>query len=278
MPDIGQFHPQIVHFIVALGFVGVGFRVVSLSGRLSWTKPAGATLLLLAAGAGFAAAQSGKDAHGPVERIPGLREHVQEHEELGEKARNIFLLVGLVEIGALALGKKKKIQRGLLAVSAVVGVIGCFALYEAAEHGGHIVYEYAGGTGIHTGDPDDMRHVLVTGLYQQARAAREAGHADEAARLTEELARQAPDDPTIALLAIESTLRDKHDPAGALAALAMLQLPEENPRFQIQTGLLRAEAYGAAGQPDSARAILQALATEFPRSRAVQSALEEGGR
>jgi len=277
VPDIGQFHPQIVHFIVALGFVGVAIRIVSLTGRLAWTKPAGAAILIIAAGAGFAAAQSGHDAHGPVERIPGVREHVEEHEELGESARNLFLLVGLVEIGALGLRKKEKIRRGLFAVSAVVGVIGCYVLYEAAEHGGEIVYQYAGGVGTRSGDTADVRHLLVAGLYQEARAAREAGRTDEAARLTEELARQAPNDPEIAILAVTSTLRDRHDAAGALAALATLQTPAGNPRLAIQKDLLLAEAFTALGQPDSARTILQELVREFPESRAVKAALEKAG-
>lgn len=46
--------------------------------------------------------QSGDDAHGPVERIPKARPVVVEHEELAERARNIFL--GVVAIELLALG------------------------------------------------------------------------------------------------------------------------------------------------------------------------------
>ena len=40
MPNIASFHPQIVHFIVVLGFVGVGLRLLSLIVRIEWIKPA----------------------------------------------------------------------------------------------------------------------------------------------------------------------------------------------------------------------------------------------
>src|SRR3989304_957149 len=97
MPDIGVFHPQIVHFAVALLFAGVFARWVSLTGKLPWIGP-GATALLLA--------------------------------------------------GALALGGRPGVRQGLLVASGVVGLAGGVALFEAAEHGGDIVYSYAGGVGI----------------------------------------------------------------------------------------------------------------------------------
>lgn len=81
MPNIGAFHPQIVHVVVALLIVGVVFRLVSLTGRLTFTGPAAATLILLGTLAAVAAVQSGTPAHGGVERIPGARAAVQAHEE-----------------------------------------------------------------------------------------------------------------------------------------------------------------------------------------------------
>ena len=217
--------------------------------------------------------QSGHDAHGPVERVPGTREAVQKHEDLGEDTRNLFLVVAGIELLALVLHKKAKVQRLVYGASGIVGIIACSVLYEAAEHGGDLVYNYAGGVGLRSGNPVDIQHLLVAGLYNEARVAREAGRTEEAARLTDELARQMPGDPGVTLMVIESTLRDRKDPAAALAALAAVHAPPENPRLTIQVGLLRSEAYAAAGQPDSARAVLQALAQEYPQSRSVTEAL-----
>ena len=107
MPDTGAFHPHIVHFVIALLFVGVAFRLVSLTGRFAFTNHAATVLILLGTVAAFAAVKSGDDAHGPAERVPGARAAVVEHEEWGERARNAFIVVSLFELAALGLAFRK---------------------------------------------------------------------------------------------------------------------------------------------------------------------------
>ena len=46
MLEIGVFHPQIVHFAIALLIVGVIMRLVWLSGRFRFTGPAATTLIV----------------------------------------------------------------------------------------------------------------------------------------------------------------------------------------------------------------------------------------
>lgn len=274
MPDIGAFHPQINHFVIVLGIVGVLLRLISFTPFFTWSRQAAMPFLLAAAVAGFAATKSGDDAHDVPERIPGAREAVHEHEEAGELARNILLGIALLEVGAFALRKKEKAARGLLMASGLAGIAAFWAIYEAAEHGGEVVYEYAGGVGTRSGEAEDVQNLLVAGLYHQARLAREAGRADEAARLTEELARQRPDDGSVQFLLIESQLKDKKDAAGALAAVAALQGDPEDGFFAARRGLLMSDAYVALGHPDSARAVLSMLAERFPESRMIKGAME----
>ena len=189
MIDWAPLHPQVVHFVVALGLVGIVLRLISLTGRATWTRPAGAVLLILAAISSVVAVKSGTAAHGPVERIPGAREAVEHHEEAGETTRNLFLVVGVIEVAGLALASREKVRRWLLLASAIAGVVACVELYEAADEGGELVYVYGGGPGLRSGDPADVQRLLVAGLYAQAAAARDSGRAEEAARLTDELVR-----------------------------------------------------------------------------------------
>lgn len=273
MPDIGAFHPQLVHFVIALGIIGVAFRVVSLTGRVAWTGPAAAVLLLMAAGASVIAAEAGDQAHELAEQIPGVRPAMHDHEEAGEWARNILVLVGLLEVGAIALRKKEKLAKGLLVGSALVGLAGVGALYRAGDFGGKLVYSYAGGVGTRAGDAGDVHRLLIAGLFHQARVARDSSRFDESARLTEELVRQAPDDPNVRLLGAESLLRDRKDPNAALAAIAAIPVPPDSRFFAVEKDLLASEALAAAGQKDSARALLNALAQKFPNSRWIKDAI-----
>lgn len=278
MPDLAYFHPQFVHFAIVLGSVGVVLRLVSLTGKLSWTNPAARTLLIAAGVVGYLTALSGTQAHGPVERIPGVAPAVREHEDWGERARNALIAVAVIELIGLALGTRKAVRAVNLAAG-LVGLGAVFALYEAAEHGGELVYEHAGGPGIRSGNPADATNLLVAGLYARAMADRSAGDADGAARLVGELSRRLPEDPAIRLLSIESTLRDRQDPAGALAALAAFEPGSDDRRSVFRKVLLTADAYQAAGFPDSARAVLEAFKAANPASAArIDQALAGLGR
>lgn len=271
MPNIGQFHPQIVHFVVALGIVGVLFRIISLFWRRSWLSPAATTLILFAAGASVAGVQSGTDAHGVAERIPGAREAVIEHEDWGKRTRNALLVLAGIEILTLALSSKKA-GRPLQFVAALGGIAAVVVIYEAAEHGGDLVYEYAGGIGTRSGDPEDITNLLVAGLYHSARTARDSGKSELAARLIEELARTRPADTTVWIMSAESKLRDLKDPAAALVLLDSLQVPG-NSRFDTRYGMLKAEAHNALGQADSAKVILQGVVQRHPNSQPAKDAL-----
>src|SRR5690606_23242188 len=137
------------------------------------------------------------------------------------------------------------VAKWVLVASGLVGIAGAAALYEAGEHGGELVYGYAGGIGTRSGKPEDVRRLLIAGLYHEARVARESGRQEDAARLTDELARQVPGDPGVALLRIESQIQDRNDAIGALAALAAFPVPADDPRLAIRVGILRADAYVA---------------------------------
>lgn len=275
MPNIAVFHPQIVHFIVVLGFVGVALRLLTLVTKVEWIRPAATLTLLAAAVASAAAVKSGVEAHGIAERIPGARSAVEEHEEQGERTRNLFLVVGALELGALGWRRNEKAARVLRAGSALVGVAAAFFLFEAAEHGGQVVYSYAGGVGTRSGDPADVTRLLVAGLYHGARTEREQGDTAAAARLTEELARQMPGDFGVAILAARSLLVDRHDPAAAMAAVNALTVPADNPRAALQAGTLRSEIYVAMGFPDSARAVLSGIRQAFPGNSMVERVTDE---
>jgi uncharacterized membrane protein len=272
MPSIAEFHPHLVHFVIALGFVGILLRILSLAGRGAWLNPAAAALIILSAGTSIAAARAGTDAHGPAERVPGAREAVQEHEQWGNRSRNLLIVMAGLEMLVL-IWSSHRAGRVLRLVSAGTGLVAGFFLYEAGEHGGELVYKYAGGVGIRSGDPADVSNLLVAALYHNARLDRDSGRVEDAARLTDELARLRPDDPAVKFLVIESKLRDRKDPAGALAELGTMQVAPDDARLAPRHGLLTAEAHVAAGHSDSAKVVLTALAERFPNNRAVKDAL-----
>jgi uncharacterized membrane protein len=263
MPNIGPFHPQIVHFVVALLLVGVAMRWVSLTGKLPWTRAAAATLVILGTVAAMLAVRSGLEAHEAVERVPGIGAAVNAHEDAAKDARNVFLVVGALEIVGLALVKQARWRRWAEVAAAVVGIAGAWQLYVAADRGGDLVYSHAGGIGIRTGNPADVADLLTAGLFEQAMVARKAHRAGEADTLLTLLARLHPGDPAVQLVHAQSLLEDRKDPTAALAVLDGIAVPDSQPFFRTRVAFEKADVFAAAGMTDSARATLTALEAQY---------------
>jgi uncharacterized membrane protein len=277
MPNLAEYHPVVVHFAVGLLVAGALLRWLSLTGRVAFASPAATALILAGTLAAVLSVKSGDDAHGPVERIPGVAEAVVEHEHWGERARNAFLFVCLAEIAALVLSRRGR-SRPAHVASAVLCVPALFCLYEAGEHGAELVYSYAGGVGTRSGDPADVGRLLVAAAHNQALVDRKAGRSAEAAALVSLVASRFPADPQIQVMAAESALLDGKDPQAALGILGRTTVPEKDNRLRIRHGMLMADAQVAAGRPDDARATLQQLASAFPTNARIKQRLQGQGQ
>src|SRR5882672_4168472 len=102
---MGAYHPQIVHFAIALLVVGVGFRVVSLIPHPSLAGPSALVLIVLGTSAAALAVTSGDAARAAVERIPGARVLVATHEDWGRRTLTVFMGVIAIEAVGLMLFK-----------------------------------------------------------------------------------------------------------------------------------------------------------------------------
>jgi hypothetical protein len=252
---------------------------LSLSGRVSFAGPAAATLILLGTIASAFAVQSGVEAHGPAERVPGARSAVVDHEAWGVRTRNVFIVVALVELAALAFAARRhRFARGASVTASVVGVVGLFFLYQAASRGGDLVYGYAGGVGIRWGRPEDVERLLVAGVYHQATLDREAGKGAEAIELVDLTARRFPQNLELQLMAIDWGIEVRKDPGSAIQRLDALSVPPTDARLRTRAGLLRARALELTGNVDGARAVLETLRTEFPMNPQIQRRISELGQ
>lgn len=276
MPSLAAFHPQVVHFVVALIIVGVFFRVLSTIVRASWLSPAALALVTLGTVASVVAVRSGTDAHGPVERVPGARAAVVDHEEWGERARNVFLILLAVEaVAATLTARKAGAARTAQIVAAVAGLAAVGVLYRAADLGGRLVYGYAGGVAVNTGDPEDVGRLLIAAAHQQANLDRQSGKPGDAAAIIDVVADRFPAHLELQLARVDSIVNDRKDPAAALARLDALHVPTEDTRLRVRAGLLRSGALAAAGDLTAARQVLETLKSEFPANTQVQRRLAE---
>jgi uncharacterized membrane protein len=271
-PDIGYFHPQIVHFVIAGLGLGILFRWLSVTGKWPWTDRAATTLILLGTLASVFAVMSGTQTHELAERIPGVAAAVQAHEDAGHDVRNFFLVIAALEIAAL-IPALAKWRRWIIIASAVGCVWGAYDIFDAGQKGGVLVYSFAGGVGERSGDSVDVNFVVRSALYDRALLDRQQKNAGGASQEFEELARRFPNDAGIQLAAAQSLLEDKKDPAAAMAALGKIAVPPDTSRLFGRYQMARADAFVGLGQTDSARAILTAMAAKFPQSQRIKDKL-----
>lgn len=124
-------------FSLAFGFIFVAISLIKANPTLRKT---GLVLLVLAGLFSVPAYLTGEEAEHFVEEIPGISEHyLEEHEELGETAYYVNLLVGILALAALTLGGMFEKYRKLLDIVVVVaGFMGIAITGIAAKHGGQI--------------------------------------------------------------------------------------------------------------------------------------------
>ena len=266
---MASLHPQLVHFTIVFIIVGVAFRLISLLGRPQWVGPAAATLLILAGPISYVTARSGVEAHGPVERAPGAREAVVAHEWWGDHVPIAAGVLALLELAGLALRKSPK-ARVIRIAAAVVGVTTVFFVYQTAKYGGELVYSYAGGVGIRSGDPKDVERLLLAGYYHQAVADRASGRSEQAAALIAQAAERFPTHVEVRLLAAESHLVDRKNAQAAIDALTAVHVPDDSRTLRTRKATLLADAHEAAGRKADAAAALEAVLKVFPNARLQQ--------
>ena len=273
MPNLAQFHPQTVHFVIALLGVGIALRLIScippITRRFSFVSPAATLLLVLGAIASVIAVKSGTDAHGPVERIPGAREAVIEHEEYGISTRNVFLVVAAIELIMLALARRERTARYAkyaMYASCVGCVFGIQPWFEAGEHGGELVYAYGGGPGLRSGKPEDVERLLLAGLYNQSRVDRREKRFDKSASLMKEMVARWPADTAIRFLWVESLIQDAKNYPAALKAADSINVADTDARWRPRKANLKADAFLAMSLRDSARAVLAQASAALPNN------------
>lgn len=147
IPD--PLHPALVHFPIVLILAGTAVAGVAVFLR-RWHLPwLAAGLLLTGAAGATAAAWSGEEEEESTGKLSARAGQIlEEHEEWGERTRNLAIVAGLLAAGAVVAGRSPKVARGLGLAAAVAGLAASYAVAEAGHYGGLLVYQH--GVGVKT--------------------------------------------------------------------------------------------------------------------------------
>lgn len=151
LPD--PLHPAIVHFPIALVLAGALLAVVSVF-RPGWVAPRFTAIILgLGALGAVAATWTGDEDEDRAENAGQKAEQVlEEHEEWGERSRNMALLGALAAVASAASQKcSARVFRSASMLTAVISLGASCCVIEAGHYGGQLVYQH--GVGVSQGGP-----------------------------------------------------------------------------------------------------------------------------
>ncbi|MEO7098081.1 MAG: DUF2231 domain-containing protein [Luteolibacter sp.] len=149
-------HPALVHFPIALILLGTVVAIATVFIRhwhLPWLT---AGLLGLGAMGAVAATWSGEEAADAVMGLsPQGKQVLEEHEEWGERARNMALIAAAAAVTSVALGKFPMGSRSAAGLAALAAIGASFCVAEAGHYGGKLVYQHGAGMQLDAGKPGD---------------------------------------------------------------------------------------------------------------------------
>ena len=144
-------HPALVHFPIALILLGTLLAIPAVFLRrfhLPWIS---AIVLGLSAIGAVAATWSGEEDGGKHESMPAqAKEVLEEHEEWGERARNLALLAAAVAILSAALRRSPVAAKSAAGLAALAAIGASICVAEAGHYGGKLVYQYGVGISSNT--------------------------------------------------------------------------------------------------------------------------------
>jgi len=142
-------HPAIVHFPIVLILIGTAAAVAAVFIR-RWHLPLMAALLLSLGAAGAIAAtwSGGEEEEMLGELSPQAEEILDEHEEWGERTRNLALITAVLACTVISVSRFPVASRALSIVTALLAIVAAYAVAETGHYGGQLVYKH--GAGINT--------------------------------------------------------------------------------------------------------------------------------
>jgi uncharacterized membrane protein len=144
IPD--PLHPAIVHFPIVLIFLGTFFSILTIFTRRGALPQYAAIILILAAGAAQMAVNTGgEQADIVIQRMPEAKPLLRVHAEWGEQMRMVAVIAAISALVALAFYRLPRFRRILAIVTTVIAGWACYCAFQAAQHGGAMVYHHGVG-------------------------------------------------------------------------------------------------------------------------------------
>ncbi len=150
IPD--PLHPAIVHFPIVLLLLGAPLAIIAIFLR-KWHLPWFVALVLMAGALGAVAAAwtGGQDEEVLGELTANADTILEQHEEWGERTRNVAVLAAALALLAAAFTKIPTASISIGVLVAVASLAAAVCVAQAGHYGGLLVYKHGAGINLAAG-------------------------------------------------------------------------------------------------------------------------------
>ncbi|MGD8305633.1 MAG: hypothetical protein PVF17_03180 [Ignavibacteria bacterium] len=146
MEFLAELHPKVVHFPIALLMISVLFDVVGILSKKEYFHKSAHLLLLLGVLGSFAAAFTGNQAFSSYKFWNNSSGELMSNHELYANITIWYFTLILFLRTFLVL--RKKYFTPVKYIIIVLGIVGCYFLFQTSEYGGKLVNKYGIGTDL----------------------------------------------------------------------------------------------------------------------------------
>ena len=149
MEFLAELHPKVIHFPIALLFASVLFDAIGIVSKKEYFHKSAHLLLLLGVLGSFAAALTGNQAFSVYELWNNSSSELMSNHKLYANITIWYFTLILLLRTFLVL--RKKYFTPVKYIIMVLGIVGCYFLFQTSEYGGELVKKYGIGTDLMPG-------------------------------------------------------------------------------------------------------------------------------
>lgn len=265
-----ELHPFLAHFSVALLPAGILVPIIYRFAHQEWLLKASFSLFVLSSVALLLSYFSGGAVEELVEKIPGVKGAIEEHEQWGTIAK--WSVFSLTVLTFLYMQFKDSLLRfnqdASYYVVLVVGLWASVAVILTGRLGGDLVYDYAVAGAVRKPSAESIQRQMNAYFYTKLEYLKEKNDIPAIYSLFREIEVQLPDNTDFRIMQAEFLFQQLNNPTEALNIIKQVKELLKDPQSRQYHDALVAEykAYVALADQDGQTAVKKRLAELFPDS------------